>query len=194
MVTALAWAYIVRLAGDMDMGGMDMTVRMIPAGMGIMAPALEPWRPVEFVFVFVMWAVMMVGMMAPSAAPMVLVYVRLGREAEASAGSFAAASWFVASYFLAWTGFSLLATLVQWALERVALLDARMASASDVLGGIVLIAAGAYQWTPLKDVCLARCQSPLLFLMRYGGFRLDAPSSLLLGHAGRSAHTLGIST
>jgi predicted metal-binding membrane protein len=64
-----------------------------------------------------------------------------------------------AGYFLAWTGFSLAATLVQWMIERSALLDSRMAIASNLLGGIVLIAAGIYQWTPLKDVCLSQCQT-----------------------------------
>jgi predicted metal-binding membrane protein len=66
-------------------------------------------------------------------------------------------------------------------IERAALLDSRMASASYALGGIVLIAAGVYQWTPLKDVCLAQCQSPLQFLMRHGGFRTDLYGCLLLG-------------
>ena len=82
---------------------------------------------------------------------------------------------------MAWTGFALAATFAQWALERTALLDADMASASKALGGIVLIAAGIYQWTPLKDVCLAQCQSPLLFLVRHGGFRGERAGSLLLG-------------
>ena len=83
-----------------------------------------------------------------------------GATGEAAGKPLAATGWFAAGYFLAWTGFSLAATLVQWMLERAALLDARMASASTVLGGIVLIAAGVYQWTPLKDVCLAQCQTP----------------------------------
>ena len=78
-------------------------------------------------------------------------------------------------------GFSLAATLVQWMVERAALLDSQMASASNVLGGIVLIAAGVYQWTSLKDVCLAQCQSPLQFLMRHGGFRSDRQGCLPLG-------------
>src|SRR5690606_19463327 len=68
---------------DMDMDGMNMSgFRMVPAGMGMMAPAAAPWSAVEFAFVFVMWAVMMVGMMAPSAAPMILLYARAGRQAE----------------------------------------------------------------------------------------------------------------
>jgi len=182
MLTALVWAYVWWLAADMDMGGMDMAgFRMIPAGMGLMAPANVPWRPIEFAFVFTMWAVMMVGMMAPSAAPLILIYARLGRQTKSAGKPFAATGWFAAGYFLVWIGFALAATFVQWVLERTALLDSRMASASNVFGAIVLIAAGIYQWTPLKDVCLTQCQSPFQFLMSYGGFRGDVPGCLLLG-------------
>ncbi len=181
-LAALAWGYVLWLAADMNMGGMDMTgFRMIPAGLGIMAPANAPWRAIEFAFVFAMWAVMMVGMMAPSAAPMILMYARVGRQAAAEGTPFAATGWFAGGYFLGWIGFSLVATIAQWVLERAALLDVDMASASGALGAAILIAAGVYQWTPLKDVCLAQCQTPLLFLMRYGGFRQDASGCLLLG-------------
>src|SRR6516225_2582480 len=182
VIAALAWGYVLWLAVDMDMGGMDMAwFRMVPAGMGFVAPANAPWRPIEFAFVFAMWAVMMVGMMAPSAAPMILMYARVGRQALTAGKPFAATGWFAGGYFLAWTGFALVATFLQWLLEREALLDPEMASASNVLGGVVLIAAGVYQWTPLKDICLAQCQSPLQFLMRHGGFRGDVPGCLLLG-------------
>jgi len=181
-IVALAWAYILWLAADMDMGGMDMTgLRMIPAGIGIMAPADAPWKATEFAFVFAMWAVMMIGMMTPSAAPMVLMYARVGRQGRAEGKPFAATGWFAVGYFLVWTGFSLAVTAVQWGFERAALLDSQMASVSNVLGGIVLILAGVYQWTPLKDVCLAQCQSPLGFLMRYGSFRGDVAGCVLLG-------------
>jgi len=181
-IVVLAWGYVLWLAADMDMGGMDMTgLRMIPAGMGLMAPANAPWGAIEFAFVFVMWAVMMVGMMAPSVAPMILVYARVGRQGRAEGKPLAATGWFAAGYFLTWIGFSLAATLAQWMVERAALLDSRMASASNMLGGVVLIAAGIYQWTPLKDICLAQCQSPLQFLMRHGGFRGDWSGCLLLG-------------
>ena len=182
IIVALAWAYVLWLANDMNMGGMDMTgFRMIPAGVGIMLPASEPWRAIEFAYVFLMWAVMMVGMMAPSAAPMILMYARVGRQRKAEGKPFAATGWFAAGYFLAWTGFSLGATFVQWVIERTALLDSQMASASNVLGGIVLIVAGVYQWTPLKEVCLAQCQTPFQFLMHHGGLRGDWRGSLLLG-------------
>ncbi|MGB6175480.1 MAG: DUF2182 domain-containing protein [Methylocella sp.] len=181
-LTALAWTYVLWLAADMDMGGMETTgFRMVPAGILIMAPARAPWQAIEFVYVFAMWAVMTVGMMTPTAAPMILIYARVGRQASARGKPFAATGWFAAGYLLTWAGFALVATAAQWALERAALLDPKMASASQAFGGIVLIAAGAYQWTPLKDTCLAHCQSPLLFIQREGGFHRDPSGSLLLG-------------
>ena len=159
VIAALAWGYVLWLAADMDMGGMDMAgFRMIPAGMGIMAPTNAPWKAIEFAFVFAMWAVMMVGMMAPSVAPMILMYARVGRQGKIAGKPLAATGWFATGYFLAWIGFSVAATLVQWMVERAALLDSRMASTSDVVGGIVLIGTGLYQWTPLKDVCLTNAR------------------------------------
>jgi predicted metal-binding membrane protein len=187
VIAALAWAYVVWLAADMNMDGMDMSgYRMVPAGIGMMAPAAAPWSAVEFAFVFVMWAVMMVGMMAPSAAPMILMYARVGRQARVGQGRiagkpFAPTGWFAAGYFLAWAGFSLAATLVQWVLDREALLDDRMASANILLGAVVLIAAGIYQWTPIKNACLAQCQTPFRFLMSHGGFRSNVLGCLHLG-------------
>src|SRR5579884_2216110 len=118
----------------MNRDGMNMSgLRMVPAGMGMMAPAAAPWTAVEFAFVFVMWAVMMVGMMAPSAAPMILMYAHVGRQGKLAGKPLAATGWFVAGYFLAWSGFSLAATVVQWVLEREALLDARMATSNRLL-------------------------------------------------------------
>src|SRR6478736_944326 len=143
IIVLLAWFYVLRLARDMDMGGMDMTgYRMIPAGIAIMLPASEPWRAIEFAYVFLMWAVMMVGMMAPSAAPMILMYATVGRRGKAQGKPYAATGWFAAGYLLAWSSFSLVATFLQWVIERAALLDSRMVIASNVLGAIVLIAAG----------------------------------------------------
>ena len=187
VIVALAWAYVLWLAADMNMDGMNMSgFRMVPAGMGMMAPAAAPWSAVEFAFVFVMWAVMMVGMMAPSAAPMILMYARVGRQGKIAGKPLAATGWFAAGYFLAWAGFSLAATLVQWVLEREALLDARMASANILLGAVVLIAAGIYQWTPIKNACLAQCQTPFRFLMSHGGFRSTCPGLLAPGASPRN--------
>src|SRR6266481_5207615 len=179
VVTALAWAYLLWLASDMDMGGMYMAgFRKIPAGIGIMVPAEAPWMGIEFAFVFAMWAVMMIGMMTPSAAPMILLYARVGRQATAQGKPFAASGWFAGGYLLAWSSFSLAATLTQWAIERASLLTPMMDSASEIFGGAVLVAAGLYQWTPLKDACLSQCQSPLMFIQRHGGFRGTASGAL----------------
>src|SRR5215467_8177960 len=90
VIAALAWAYVLWLAADMNMDGMNMSgFRMVPAGIGMIAPAAAPWSAVEFAFVFVMWAVMMVGMMAPSAAPMILMYTRVSRRARVGQGRIA---------------------------------------------------------------------------------------------------------
>ena len=182
ILTALAWMDLAWLADDMAMGGMDMSgFRMIPAGQGLMMPAGAPWQPIEFAYVFAMWTVMMIGMMTPSVAPMILIYARVGRQAEMSGQPFAASAWFAAGYLVAWTAFSLAATFAQWALQRAALLTPMMESASNVLGGVVLIAAGVYQWTPVKEACLSYCQAPLTFIMRHGGFRREAAGALTLG-------------
>jgi predicted metal-binding membrane protein len=182
VITALAWADLAWLADDMTMSGMDMTgYRMIPAGRGLMMPADAPWQPIEFGYVFVMWLVMMIGMMMPSAAPMILIYARVGRQAASEGKPFAGSAWFAGGYLLAWTVFSLVATSAQWALERAALLTPTMESASDRLGAAVLILAGIYQWAPLKDACLSHCRSPLLFIQQHGGFRREPFGALALG-------------
>jgi predicted metal-binding membrane protein len=182
IITALAWADLAWLANDMWMGGMDMTgFRMIPSGQGLMMPASAPWQPVEFGYVFAMWVVMMIGMMTPSAAPMILIYARVGRQVAVAGQPFSASAWFAAGYLLSWTAFSLAATSAQWALERAALLTPMMESTSDILGGIFLIATGLYQWSPPKDACLSYCQTPLTFIMRHGGFRRATTGALALG-------------
>ena len=182
VIVALAWGYVLWLADDMDMGGMDMTgFRMIPAGMGIMLPANAPWRAIEFAYVFAMWAVMMVGMMAPSAAPMILMYARVGRQAKADGQAVRRDRLVRRRLFPGLDRLFAGSDLGQWAIERAALLDSEMASASNMLGGIVLIAAGVYQWTPLKDVCLPNARRRSSSLMRHGGFRGDVPGCLLLG-------------
>jgi predicted metal-binding membrane protein len=156
----------------MTMPGMELGTAL--------APALRGWSVGDFAFMFAMWAIMMVGMMLPSVAPMLLIYAGVARQAGSRGKPFAATAWFATGYLLAWTAFSMLATSAQWALESVLLL-APMTGIGAKLGGIVLIAAGVYQCTPLKDVCLSACQSPLQFIMRHGGFRPDPLSAMNLG-------------
>lgn len=179
VIASLAWIYlfaIERLMGaDMDMRGMDMP------GMKMFAPGFAAWSTADAAFMVAMWVVMMVGMMTPSAAPMILLYARVGRQAIERGQPFAATGWFAGGYLAAWAGFGLLATAAQWVLEQAALLNPMMTSASDSFGGAVLIAAGLYQWTPWKDACLRQCQGPLQFIMRHGGFRPEPQRALALG-------------
>ena len=178
LLAALAWSYLLWLSADMDMGGMDMTgFRMIPSGMALMVPAHTPWLPIEFAFVFVMWVVMMVAMMTPSSVPMFLMYARVGRQTAERGRPLAATAWFATGYFLVWTAFALLVTLAQWAFERAALLDFKMASTDTVIAGLLFVAAGSYQWTNLKDICLAECRTPYAFLIRHGGLLLNDRAS-----------------
>ena len=139
-----AWAYMLWLAASMDMGGMEMDgFRMASTGFAMaMMPAEAPWSPMEFALTFVMWAVMMVGMMTPSAAPMILIYARAARMAAADGRPLAATGWFIGAYLLAWTAFALAATILQWALQRLAFLDPTMAASSTVVGAGVLLLAG----------------------------------------------------
>ncbi|HWG70994.1 MAG TPA: DUF2182 domain-containing protein [Steroidobacteraceae bacterium] len=181
-VTALAWGYVIWLAADMDMRAADMAGwRMIPAGMGLMVPALAPWHGLEFALVLAMWMVMMLGMMTPSAAPMILIYARMGRLSAARGTPFAATGWFAAGYLLVWSAFSLAATAAQWALQRAALLDSNMSAGGAVPAAVILIAAGVYQWTSLKAGCLRQCRAPFAFIQRQRGFRRDARGALRLG-------------
>lgn len=154
-VVTLAWTYLAIGAG--------MDTEMM-AEMPDMEPM--PWTPVYAAFLFAMWWVMMIAMMVPSAAPTVLLYAAVKRKERAPAAAMEA--WvFLAGYLSIWAGFSLVAVLAQWLLEHAGLLSMAMASTSAVLGGVILLAAGLYQFTPLKAACLRYCQSPLLFLSQH---------------------------
>jgi predicted metal-binding membrane protein len=112
-----------------------------------------------------MWAVMMVAMMTPSAAPMILTFAAVNRRRQAQQGRLVPTAVFVLGYLLVWSGFSIVATLAQWGLHTAALLSPMVVVTSPVVGGLLLIAAGIFQWTPLKSTCLTQCRSPLGFLM-----------------------------
>ena len=126
----------------------------------------------------------MVGMMVPSATPMSLLFAAVARRARAQGSPVAPTFVFVTGYVAAWTLFSLAATAAQWGLERAALLSPMLASTSAAFGGVLLAAAGLYQWTPWKDACLAHCRAPALFFAAHwrdgplGAFRMGAAHGL----------------
>jgi predicted metal-binding membrane protein len=139
---------------------------------------MRPWTATEFGLGLAMWVVMMVAMMVPTAAPMTLMYAAVARKAAAQHNPLAPTFVFVTGYIAMWTAFSLVATIAQLFLEKAALLSPMMVSRSAMFGAALLIAAGIYQFTPLKNACLRNCRTPAHFLSRYwrtgnlGAFRM----------------------
>jgi predicted metal-binding membrane protein len=139
-----AWTYLVYMnwgMRHMDVG-MDMWIM----------PQMVDWDVTDLGLVLLMWAVMMAAMMLPSVLPMILVLISIGGSAHAAG--------FIGGYLVAWGGFSVVATLVHWALLEVALVSPMMESVSVPLSATVLAIAGLFQFTPLKHACLVRCRSP----------------------------------
>jgi len=161
LLTVLAWAYLLHLDREMS-AAMEHDRMMAEMGMTMDMP----WTTADVVLAFAMWAVMMVGMMTPSAAPVVLLFaaMRRGLGAPRMPGLVVA---FVAGYLLVWFSFSAVAALAQWALHQASLLSPMMTASSAWLGAAILIAAGVYQLTPFKGACLTHCRSPLGFLMSH---------------------------
>lgn len=124
-----------------------------------------PWTMGYAVLVLGMWAVMMGAMMLPSAAPMILFYGTVARARRARGDLAIGSGIFAGGYVLVWAAFSLVAVGIQFGAEQAALLSPMMQMTSIGLSGALLIAAGLYQWTPLKQACLRRCRSPLEFVM-----------------------------
>ena len=154
VLVLIAWAWLLAGAGMPDMASH--------------AAASAP----DFTTIAAMWFVMMVAMMVPSAAPTILLYARTHRHSNEGAPPTAA---FLAGYLACWLGFSLLAAALQLAIvgPMSMTLESRAASAA------LLIAAGLYQFSPLKDACLGRCRSPAQFLIRH--YRPGAWGAVRLG-------------
>lgn len=173
-IAAIAWTWILLGAGT-GMSAVEMAGGAGMAGM-VMQPAV--WTPGYAALMFAMWWVMMVAMMLPSATPMLLLFARMNRVARAADRPYVPTGAFAAGYLVVWGGFSALATLLQSVLEQLGLLSPMMTSTSYWLGGAILTAAGLWQVTPIKSVCLSHCRSPIGFLMtswrpgRLGAFRM----------------------
>ncbi len=168
-VIACAWAYLVSTS-------LDMRGRMDGAAAWMMEAS---WDARYLLLIFLMWTAMMVAMMLPSALPTILIFQRAIRNDPKVRSPSRRMFTFAAGYVLAWAGFSVGATLLQWGLAEAALLSPMMVSASPWLGGAILLVAGVYQWTPLKYACLRHCRSPLAFLVEH--WQAGIPGALRLG-------------
>ena len=180
LITLLAWGWVLIGSGT-GMSALGMSTWAFP-------PPIHPamvvdWTASYAVLMFFMWWIMMIAMMTPSAAPIILLYAhahrherKLGRITSATTPTFA----FALGYLLAWIAFSVLATGLQWGLERAGFMHAMlMWSINPVLSGALLLTAGIYQLTPLKSICLEHCRSPAQFLA--ANFRPGAMGALRMG-------------
>jgi predicted metal-binding membrane protein len=159
-VVTIAWIYLVSVAAGMH----SMADQAAMASMGM--PEMGSWGFREGVALFVMWAVMMVGMMLPSAAPMILLVLRVYRR-RGDSRSRLHGFLFVGGYLLAWAAFSAVAAALQILLHRAALLTPEMVAHSAIFAAAILLVAGVYQWLPAKDACLAHCRAPLASLTKH---------------------------
>ena len=164
-ITLAAWGYLYWDARTMK------CARWMSAG--------TLWNLPGFVTMLIMWSIMMVAMMMPSAAPMVMTFALVNRKRKERHAPYVPAAVFLLGYVMVWTAFSAVATTAQFWLTSVQLLSMSMASASPAFAGSLLIATGLFQWTPWKQQCLSHCAGPLQFLM--GAWREGWSGALHMG-------------
>ncbi len=185
MLLAIAIGCLFLLAGIYTVSGVGMNMSALEMtamrGMRDMPGTRAPgdWGLAYTALVFFMWWVMMIAMMLPSIAPMVLLHSALVRQIGRQENIALVSMSFLAGYLVVWGGFALFATAAQWVTEWAGLVSPTMMTLIDSIpGGIVLIAAGAFQFTPLKETCLEHCRSPVKFLTQrrqagtHGAFRM----------------------
>lgn len=157
LMAALAWAYLGYLAWDMHRG--DNSDSMVMTMSHVM-----PWAGIDFGLTFFMCAVMM-AMMVPTAASMLLMFTAVNRRRSEHNQPFVLTGMFLLGYLIVWFAFAVLATSIRWGLHQARLLSTMMGSATPVIGWVILMAAGAFQWTSIKNACLSQCRIPMGFIM-----------------------------
>ena len=174
VVIALAWGWVL-LGSGMGMTAVQMT-GMVGMNGWMMAPAV--WTHGYAALLFSMWWVMMLAMMLPGAAPMLLLFARVTRQHEPADGPLTPTAMFAFGYLIAWGSFSLVAVTLQWAMEQARLMSPMLETTNAWLGAAILLAAGLWQLTPIKAMCLRHCRTPLSFLIghwrggRWGALRM----------------------
>ena len=164
-----SWIYLFIMIEDMS---------TIP-GMATMMMYPQTFKSMQFVGLFLMWAVMMAAMMLTTAAPMVCAYAGMQGADRARGTGWLPVFAFAGGYVLAWAGFSLAAAGVQAGLTDLAIMSPMMMKATGPLGGAILVVAGLYQFSPVKHACLRQCRTPISFLMTQ--WRLGSWGALGMG-------------
>jgi predicted metal-binding membrane protein len=161
LVAALAWAFTVRQAILMD----EMEAAMW-RDMNMSINGMEPsWNAIDAAMLFAMWSAMMAAMMIPGASPMITTFATINYRRQARAAPYVPTSAFLLGYLIVWVGFSVIATALQWVLQTLGLLTTMMQSSSYYWSAALFGAAGIYQLSPLKAMCLAHCRSPNVFVL-----------------------------
>jgi len=171
-LAAVAWVYLLVLAREMGDMGSAATSSMpgmaeMPGMPGMQADAAGPAPSSSFLPAALMWFVMMIGMMVPSAVPMILLFGSVQRRQLAAESPALRVALFTAGYLLTWGSFSILAATAQVALVERAVLAPMDLALAGRLGAVLVALAGIYQLTPLKNVCLRHCRSPAEFLANH---------------------------
>ena len=168
VVPLVAWLWIIVMARDMYGPMSGASAWMMTA----------VWDLRHLTLLWAMWAVMMTAMMLPSASPVLMLYGTVARRSAVDTSPSPKIYALAAGYLVVWTAFSLGATALQRVLAKLLILSSMMEVTSPVMGATLLLVAGVYQLTPIKQACLRTCQSPLGFLMHrwrtgvMGAFRM----------------------
>jgi predicted metal-binding membrane protein len=161
LVAAFAWAFTVHQAMRME----EMEVAMW-RDMNMSMNGMEPsWTPVDAALILAMWSAMMAAMMVPGASPMITAFATINRRRRERSAPYVPTAVFLIGYLVGWTGFSILATILQCLLQMTGLLTTMMQSASNYWSAALFFAAGLYQFSPLKQTCLTYCRSPDGFIL-----------------------------
>ena len=198
VITTIAIAILVGttfvytvLGVGMNMSAIQMTPGLGQSQMSMpnmsamknMAATPAVWTFNYSVLMFFMWWTMMIAMMLPSASPMILLYTALIRRTKKTNSIMRQVTSFICGYLLAWAAFSLFAAGLQSQLELRDWMSPMMMEATNIyLAAGILIAAGVYQITPLKTVCLEKCRQPASFLANYKNTWVNSPLKIGLVH------------
>tara|TARA_B100000965_G_scaffold178576_1_gene149046 strand:- start:2092 stop:2946 length:855 start_codon:yes stop_codon:yes gene_type:complete len=179
LILAVSWGYIIGMGWHMGTlpfgtepmkmdGSMNMDMNnksLLESVLTWMPPMSGIWSFSDFFLLFIMWAVMMTAMMTPSILPMIMLFTSLNSKKIKENKPSASPLNLLMGYLLSWVLFSLVITFPQYGLHKIGLLTPMMEPTHAALGGVILMLAGIYQFTPFKDACLSVCQSPLSFMM-----------------------------
>lgn len=175
-IAALCWWYLFLMVGDMS----DMSSEMMPGRQNAQALSQDPgWTSADTLMIFFMWEIMMIGMMLPTALRSIMFYARINAQSVKRGKVFVSGYWFAAGYMLIWTLFSVIATILQGLLSQADLLSSMMVSSSYLFSSALLILSGMWQLSPIKNSCLAHCQSPVDFLA--SNYRPGISNAIWLG-------------